>query len=332
MFKFMVRLLAGFLFLLALRSWIASNEMSKDKEAILADYDNTLDVEEPQLPQQRYDAQDENYIAEGLGQQALPSSKIDSIAHSYKRSALYIEANKNAPCNTEQRQLTHYRQKWESDQQKYQANFRADIWQGCRSEALRENIILQDLDEQHIWGGIYAILAKNDIEHLEEVYKVFSDLQDKYKLDYQAFAEMVISFVQYQPYVLVHPDNCEKDRQRNTFSEDYHDSGQVCLPYKRFGLQAPSEFMYNLQGDCDTRALFLYTVLSHFGYDVVILGSDRHAMLGINMPGQGHYLVYKGRKYYFWETTGTGWVIGAIPPIYQNDRWEITLHSLQLDS
>ena len=60
-----------------------------------------------------------------------------------------------------------------------------------------------------------------------------------------------------------------------------------------------------------------------FRYDVVILNSDTHSILGVKLPSSGNYLSYLGERYYMWETTAKNWEIGDVSPSDQNDSWEI---------
>jgi hypothetical protein len=49
-------------------------------------------------------------------------------------------------------------------------------------------------------------------------------------------------------------------------------------------------------------------------------------MLGINLPYAGDHKRYRGRNFYFWETTNVGWMPGVIPPDWGNiDYWEVVL-------
>ena len=76
--------------------------------------------------------------------------------------------------------------------------------------------------------------------------------------------------------------------------------------------------------------MHFYVILEHMGYDPMIVVSDEyaHAMLALNLPAQGDYIRYAGKKYYFWETTATGWGIGMLPPESNNkEYWKKALVS-----
>lgn len=97
-----------------------------------------------------------------------------------------------------------------------------------------------------------------------------------------------------------------------------------------FGVKAPGELIGNLKGDCDTRTLFLYTILSHFGYDVVILNSEyyKHSIIGLNAPSIGIFKVIGGVRYFIWETTAKGMQLGQFPNNMSDMRfWKVALNN-----
>jgi hypothetical protein len=88
--------------------------------------------------------------------------------------------------------------------------------------------------------------------------------------------------------------------------------------------------MATLKGDCDTRTLLLFTLLTHYGYDVAILSSEvyAHSLLGICLPLGGRVFPYRGRQYVLWETTAPGVRPGLIPAEVNDLRhWRISLVS-----
>ena len=69
--------------------------------------------------------------------------------------------------------------------------------------------------------------------------------------------------------------------------------------------------------------------LKQLGYDTAILISEAygHAILGVNIPGQGKYVKHKGKKYLTLETTSKGWKIGQLPPSCNDTRkWRVALN------
>ena len=180
---------------------------------------------------------------------------------------------------------------------------------------------------EEVYGGVFKV-DKNILSGIEVM---FEKIKKEKNLDAKAFAEMAACFVQRIPYVLVHELSCEELVRRNyndEFIQQYHKAGKQCLQNCKFGLQTPVEFSFNLKGDCDTRALMLYTILDHFKYDVAVFTSDvyGHAIMGIGMPYQGLYKSYNGVQYYTWELTAENWQPGLLAPEVSNMKnWNIVL-------
>ncbi|RZJ68708.1 MAG: hypothetical protein EOO50_00580 [Flavobacterium sp.] len=175
-------------------------------------------------------------------------------------------------------------------------------------------------------------LKENDKEKLSGLYGMFDSIQTENKLSKLAFAQMMVAMVQDIPYALVLQDDCDpKLYGDNRFISQYLSApGAVCDPYEKFGINTPVEFITNLKGDCDTRTLLLYTILSHFGYDVILLSSDvyQHSILGVNLPGDGVTFNFIGTRYLVWETTARGIKPGIINPEMANmNYWRISLKS-----
>jgi len=173
----------------------------------------------------------------------------------------------------------------------------------------------EDGTEKTFWKNFYFGLYDHD----QEAMKVIGDsIRSKEKnsespeLIYKA-----VSLIQDIPYNYILPDDsCE-------LHTDY-----PCVPLQRYGVLSPVEFLYTLSGDCDTRTVLLFTLLKNLGFDPIIVNSAqyRHSMLAIDVPAEGDYFIHKARKFYFWETTATGWLPGMLPPDLNNiDYWTIIL-------
>jgi hypothetical protein len=180
---------------------------------------------------------------------------------------------------------------------------------------------------EDVYGGVFNV-DKNILIGIEFMLE---KIKKEKNLDAKGFAEMAACFVQRIPYVLVHELSCEELVRRNyndEFIQEYHREGKQCLQNCKFGLQAPVEFSYNLKGDCDTRALMLFTILDHFGYNVAVFTSQAygHAIMGIGLPYQGLYKSYNGIKYYTWELTAKDWQPGLLPPqVSDMNNWNVVL-------
>jgi len=167
------------------------------------------------------------------------------------------------------------------------------------------------------WQAVYSEIVTKDYEIIEKIADSLAVIRTKQNLNPAEFANTIMTFVQDIDYAFVFA--------KRSCSEE---PNTPCIDGQKFGLHTPTEFMYTLQGDCDTRALLLWGIYKHLGYDPKIAISEayRHAMLLLNLPSSGSYMTQFGMKYYFWETTGKGWKLGILPPSTPNiKQWKIVL-------
>lgn len=75
------------------------------------------------------------------------------------------------------------------------------------------------------------------------------------------------------------------------------------------------ETIIDERGDCEDTSFLMASILEALGYDVILLAYSDHMAVGLWCDGcTGTYYTYKGRNYYFLETTGyaDNWEIGKI--------------------
>lgn len=91
--------------------------------------------------------------------------------------------------------------------------------------------------------------------------------------------------------------------------------------------QFPVETMFASQGDCEDTSILLSAIYQEMGYGTVLLAlwDEQHMALGIkgdeSIPGT--YYEHKGNRYYYVETTASGWEIGQMPNDLTQTRAEI---------
>jgi len=162
------------------------------------------------------------------------------------------------------------------------------------------------------------------------LYQLLDSVKAKNNLSAEKFAECVVAMVQDIPYAVVLPKGCDPSLYADKFISHYLVSANArCDGYEKFGINTPVEFLATLNGDCDTRTLLLYTVLSHYDYDIALLSSEyySHSIIGINLPFDGTAYTYQDKRYILWETTS---LIkpGILPNEIANlDYWRISLKS-----
>ncbi len=213
----------------------------------------------------------------------------------------------------------------------YENTFNVNKGIVCEASYNRNELSLEwnEFDNSY-WNTIYSQIVKFDTTKMNFIYDYFEKIKQEKQLDYVDFANMVVSFVQSIPYTLIISTSKEEAIQSAGFVRDYllNNRGPYVENIK-YGFLSPLEFFYCIKGDCDTRTLAIYAILSHFGYDVVILNCSVHSMIGLNIPSQGKALKYRGKKYYFWETTATGWQLGQLPVEYETTNdWYVALPSV----
>lgn len=167
------------------------------------------------------------------------------------------------------------------------------------------------------WQAVYTSVLAADYDIVKELSDSLSVIRTERKLNTAQFADAIMTFVQDIDYSFVLAErSCSEE------------PNSPCIDGQKFGLHTPTEFMYTLQGDCDTRALLLWGIYKDLGFDpkISVSAAYRHAMLLLNLPSSGSYMTQFGKKYYFWETTGKGWKLGTLPPSTPNiKQWKIVL-------
>lgn len=139
------------------------------------------------------------------------------------------------------------------------------------------------------------------------VQKLADDLMEKGKLlSKEEFAQFVLNFVQSIDYV-----------------SDTESKG--CTEYWKY----PVETLFECCGDCEDTSILYCSVMKACGYDTALFlytgaqyQDNAHCACGVSLPEKtsGTYYEKDGKKYYYCETTATGWKVGDIPEGYSNAR------------
>lgn len=180
----------------------------------------------------------------------------------------------------------------------------------------------QDLVSQtdlQFWGTLYYKLHQLNRTEIRSIADSLLILKKDQKLNRNEFANMVVSFVQDIPYVYI------LDKER---CEDQDLSQGDCVTNKRFGILSPIEFLHSLNGDCDTRTVLLYSLFKtlHYSPRIAISFEYAHSVLLLDVQASGDHIIENGVKYFFWETTATGWQAGLLPPNCNDiSKWNIVL-------
>lgn len=182
-------------------------------------------------------------------------------------------------------------------------------------------------------SAVYRDMLKTDSDLLQPAAHAFDSIARTRSLDDYYKASMVISCIQSIPYTLVVDGSCS-DNYNSDFVRQYLSqcAKDCCKAYSKFGVQSPVEFLGDLKGDCDTRALILYDLLGKLGYKVALMTSNyyKHAVVAVRLdevlPDEAVAIHINGELYYLWETTSKGFGPGEIPANLSNiNHWEIAL-------
>ena len=153
------------------------------------------------------------------------------------------------------------------------------------------------------WSAIYQRAAAENWPRTAPLAEVFAGIAAANRLDRAATLRMVVSFAQSLPYA---------------------------VPENYLQLYVPPRLIEQGRGDCDSRALFLYLVLSRLGYRATVLISPHyaHAMVGVECGGCGgeRFDGPDGRRYSFIETTARTPPGFLHPAVREHERW----HSVPL--
>jgi hypothetical protein len=171
-----------------------------------------------------------------------------------------------------------------------------------------------------IWGHMY----KFDRRKLTSLVKAYKEGIGKNKLSGLEAMNYVVSSIQHIGYTYICDGNpgCgeaslgESSRrpEEDCRPKNINQNGTpgCCDNVGPWAVYSPFEFAYMKTGDCDTKALFAYTILKELGFSCarVIHGdveAGAHAMLGIetqNAPYH-HHVIHQlnGKKVYAWEVT-----------------------------
>ena len=66
-------------------------------------------------------------------------------------------------------------------------------------------------------------------------------------------------------------------------------------------------------GDCEDTTILVAAILRGLGEKTALIFTPGHIALGVSGDFEGASLTYNNTKYYYCETTGTGWAVGMLP-------------------
>ncbi|MGR6087720.1 MAG: hypothetical protein ACU4F9_06075 [Arcticibacter sp.] len=189
----------------------------------------------------------------------------------------------------------------------------------------------QIANELLFYHDLYEDLYLGDNKKLDSLVNYFSNQRKIKNLNTAATAEMVVTFVQEIPYVLIHGGTCKEACAEGGFIADYHAQGNPCVPNVIAGVYSPYEFIHTLDGDCDTRSLLAYSILDklNIGASIWVSREYGHSVLGVAVPSNSsNYKTVKSVRYFAVELTSKGFRIGMIAPEHtEMNNWNVVLYN-----
>ena len=79
--------------------------------------------------------------------------------------------------------------------------------------------------------------------------------------------------------------------------------------FRRFAI----ETLIEGGGDCEDTTILAGAILSGLGERTALVTTPGHIALGVSGNFKGDAFTYSGAKYFYCETTGTGWTVGDLP-------------------
>ena len=133
------------------------------------------------------------------------------------------------------------------------------------------------------------------IRGVQKLALEFRKIAEKKGWNGEQLANFVLSFVQSLPYTV----------------------DSVTTGYDEFKSYA-FETLVAGGGDCEDTSILAGSMLMALGYDVVLINPPGHLAFGITGNYGGYYFEHKEKRYFYCESTGTGFKVGNLPEEYRN--------------
>jgi hypothetical protein len=199
-------------------------------------------------------------------------------------------------------------------------------------------------DPWSCFPGVYYNMYQNDRKYLASIVKAYkSAIKSNAITNYQECLNFVVSSIQSIGYTFICsgepnstcgrngvPDEDCRPPKHGFIMDDYG----CCDNIIPLAVYSPFEFAFQKTGDCDTKALFAYTILKELGFKnvAVLVGNTDgggHSMLGVKLPNPPYNDLYveqnDGSKYFAWEVTQGDNKLGQACWRVWND-WRISIN------
>jgi len=156
------------------------------------------------------------------------------------------------------------------------------------------------VERQRVYTEDYSIYVThpNDDEYIDTLIDKIEEVATNAGYDEMETVNFAVSFIQSLPYAV--------DSVTTSYDE-----------YPRY----PIETLVDNGGDCEDTSILTAAILNEMGYGTVLLSLPNHMAVGIlgSEGMSGTYWEHNSGKYYYLETTGSGWEIGELPSEYTEE-------------
>jgi hypothetical protein len=213
----------------------------------------------------------------------------------------------------------------------YQANYSTSTLSFLSTQEKHQALVssINANNSVDYFNQVYQGLNNCDSKKVDMLVDVFKDSAKRMHLNSLQLAEMVTTFVQEIPYVLVHDGTCSDASKAGGFVREWHQDSKPCLANIPAGVQSPYEFIHNLKGDCDTRTLLAFTILKKLKIPASIWVSEAygHSILGIGLPfASGFHKAVAGVNHYSAELTSKCRIGFVSPDQNEESNWDIAIY------
>ncbi len=160
----------------------------------------------------------------------------------------------------------------------------------------------------------------------QSMYDYFKEMPRPPTTDYSVYVTNPLD----NPYIDRLVENLNKAAAKENYSEyqtvEFATAFVQSLPYTTDSATSPFdeyprypiETLVDNGGDCEDTSILLASILDGMGYGVILIGLPEHCAVGVKGGDNiyGTYWEYEGEKYFYIETTGSGWPIGELPDKY----------------
>lgn len=174
----------------------------------------------------------------------------------------------------------------------------------------------QTIGRRYVWNfqqKNYTVLMEIDIERYNSYSsKERYDIPKLVEEGTEALADLTREF---QKMIKENPNWSKQDKVNyvlNFVQSLPYTHDDVTTGYDEFRRYA-IETLIEGGGDCEDTTILAGAILRGLGEQVALIRTPAHIALGVSGDFTGSAFVYRGTKYYYCETTGTGWTAGELP-------------------